>query len=267
MFPNCVLVLLMGVRICVGVMPKPAAGGQRASRSGPRITQVEDNSFTLKGSEEEEVLHIPLDEARRDPLFKSIIRKKYGNDVFWGEVEGIDIGVVSNERLYLIRYEDCDMEHMIQEDVEKHIFSRSVVQSIADEEARIDAEGIAQDKDDGQILLIVFWWCIMLTLMVSIGLIRKILAKAATSHERMIPAGKNSYQGNRTLEIDGLCVVCMESPKIYAIIPCGHRCLCSTCAKNFKQQKPPAQKRKSFTTCALCPMCRGRADAIIQIFD
>ena len=182
-------------------------------------------------------------------------------------MDSIDIGVVSNEKLFLITYEDCDMEHMIREDVEKHIFSRRFIQSIADQEARIDAEDIAQDEDDEQNLLFVFWWCIVLILIIWIGLVHKIRTKTSTSHEKIIPAEKNSDQESRTLEIHELCVVCMESPKIYAIIPCGHRCLCSACAKNFKQQKPPAQKRKKSTTRALCPMCRGRADTIIQIFD
>eukprot|EP00931_Biecheleriopsis_adriatica_P033838 TRINITY_DN19623_c0_g1_i1.p1 TRINITY_DN19623_c0_g1~~TRINITY_DN19623_c0_g1_i1.p1 ORF type:complete len:439 (-),score=62.10 TRINITY_DN19623_c0_g1_i1:19-1281(-) len=40
----------------------------------------------------------------------------------------------------------------------------------------------------------------------------------------------------------GDCVICMEEAAEYAVVPCGHQCLC----KNCKQTSPPH-----------CPVCRG----------
>jgi hypothetical protein len=50
------------------------------------------------------------------------------------------------------------------------------------------------------------------------------------------------------------CVVCFKNHSEFAVVPCGHRCLCEECADKvaFKY--------------ALCPMCRKEATMIIRIY-
>ena len=42
-----------------------------------------------------------------------------------------------------------------------------------------------------------------------------------------------------------LCVVCMDAPKWYAMVPCMHVCACEACAQLLTQTTPPT-----------CPVCR-----------
>jgi len=52
-----------------------------------------------------------------------------------------------------------------------------------------------------------------------------------------------------------LCVVCFERPRNTAIIPCGHRCLCYQCGKEFISRK--------FT----CSICTRAVERVVQIID
>ena len=52
----------------------------------------------------------------------------------------------------------------------------------------------------------------------------------------------------------GLCAVCMDKPNEYAVVPCGHKCLCEDCVEAVRQ------------TQRICPMCRRDFQDIIKIF-
>ena len=49
------------------------------------------------------------------------------------------------------------------------------------------------------------------------------------------------------------CVVCLDNAATCAIVPCGHRCVCTGCSTRFK----PGNK---------CPVCRKVAEDIIPIY-
>lgn len=51
-------------------------------------------------------------------------------------------------------------------------------------------------------------------------------------------------------EEDNECVVCLESKKEYAVVPCGHLCLCEGCIPNLKE----------------CPICRGEMITAMKIY-
>lgn len=51
------------------------------------------------------------------------------------------------------------------------------------------------------------------------------------------------------------CVICMEAPRRYAMVPCGHRCVCSDCVPNVFQDTPR------------CPVCRTEVSSCMQIFN
>ena len=60
---------------------------------------------------------------------------------------------------------------------------------------------------------------------------------------------------------ESLCVVCLDAPRWYAMVPCGHQCVCETCAKEFKPKT--VKKRKTRKD---CPVCRAKIDQTIRVF-
>jgi len=50
---------------------------------------------------------------------------------------------------------------------------------------------------------------------------------------------------------DDCCCVCMDAKKTHAFQPCGHKCVCATCAAQLQS----------------CPICRKLATGSFQIFD
>lgn len=52
-------------------------------------------------------------------------------------------------------------------------------------------------------------------------------------------------------EVQQCCVVCMDSPRTHALLPCGHKCICASCAPRL----------------AACPICRVPKRSIVRIFD
>jgi hypothetical protein len=67
--------------------------------------------------EDEELMDVPEAEKASDPLFRAEIERVLDGTVFRGVVEEIEMGVVTKEKLYRIRYEDNDMEHFSAEQV------------------------------------------------------------------------------------------------------------------------------------------------------
>lgn len=56
-------------------------------------------------------------------------------------------------------------------------------------------------------------------------------------------------------EEESNCVICLSSPASMAFVPCGHRCVCSTCAEELTGDL----RRR-------CPQCRQPCNSIIRIF-
>ena len=54
------------------------------------------------------------------------------------------------------------------------------------------------------------------------------------------------------------CVVCLVEPKSHLITPCGHKCVCATCATRVA----PAAGRVS-----TCPICRAKVESVVRVFD
>eukprot|EP01147_Barroeca_monosierra_P010865 gene10865-2940_t len=62
-------------------------------------------------------------------------------------------------------------------------------------------------------------------------------------------------KGKNEDEEENLCVICLSDPKSMLCYPCGHLCMCMTCAAEFQKQ-----------TTLRCPVCRGTVNNIIRIF-
>jgi hypothetical protein len=52
-----------------------------------------------------------------------------------------------------------------------------------------------------------------------------------------------------------MCVVCFDAPKEYAIVPCGHQCVCESCAEQLTETRTP-----------MCPVCRGPIRETMKVF-
>ena len=46
------------------------------------------------------------------------------------------------------------------------------------------------------------------------------------------------------------CAICLDDDAEYAVVPCGHRCLCASCIKAVSD----------------CPVCRGAMTAVLRVF-
>jgi hypothetical protein len=49
--------------------------------------------------------------------------------------------------------------------------------------------------------------------------------------------------------------VCFDAPKEYAIVPCGHQCMCGPCAEQLTKTRTP-----------MCPVCRGPIRETMKVF-
>ena len=56
----------------------------------------------------------------------------------------------------------------------------------------------------------------------------------------------------------GVCVVCLHHDATDALIPCGHRCVCQTCAADLLKPRP--------NVVPACPMCRTELTGSIRVF-
>lgn len=52
--------------------------------------------------------------------------------------------------------------------------------------------------------------------------------------------------------VTGECVVCLNAPKVMALVPCGHQCACAQCSP-LLEGKP-------------CPICRSMVQGTMRIF-
>jgi hypothetical protein len=58
---------------------------------------------------------------------------------------------------------------------------------------------------------------------------------------------------------EATCVVCLEAPRTHAYVPCGHFCVCVSCAKQQRQlQRSPVHSS--------CPVCQQPVTKVMRIY-
>ena len=67
----------------------------------------------------------------------------------------------------------------------------------------------------------------------------------------------NSNSNSNSL---GRCIICMDSHRTHAYVPCGHLCVCQSCAE--KTMKTTRDDRK----CCRCPICKQNVQQIMRIY-
>ena len=57
------------------------------------------------------------------------------------------------------------------------------------------------------------------------------------------------------------CVICLTRPKRVCLGPCGHKCLCVTCTRDY------LTKRNEATGSVLCPVCRDPVVSATKVYE
>ena len=82
------------------------------------------------------------------------------------------------------------------------------------------------------------------------------LVTADDARAAAVPAATITSPGATPSPTEKLCVICDDAPAAWALLPCGHRCLCSGCVVNYED----------YSNC-LCPLCRGAVERTWRIYD
>ncbi|CAK0868123.1 unnamed protein product [Prorocentrum cordatum] len=72
-----------------------------------------------RANDEEELVDLSAELKAQDPLMNMRIRRMIGEQCYTGQVEDIEVGTISGERLYRIRYCDGDLEHYTAKQVKE----------------------------------------------------------------------------------------------------------------------------------------------------
>lgn len=76
---------------------------------------------------------------------------------------------------------------------------------------------------------------------------------ASTFAKRAVE-GDHDGEGGEGGEDGEECVLCMDAPREYALVPCGHRCICATCIVRHRTQL------------TACPLCKASVESVLRIF-
>ena len=85
------------------------------------VAGLECGVAAVVGEEEEELEDLPSAAKQADRYFQRRILRMVGGMIFTGQGEDIEVGKASQERLYRIRYEDGDLEHLSAKEVAKGV--------------------------------------------------------------------------------------------------------------------------------------------------
>ena len=77
---------------------------------------------------------------------------------------------------------------------------------------------------------------------------------------RLLKVYRESGVPDEVSPTDDLCVVCLEHPKTFVLIGCGHKILCDLCAGSLES----ARERNGS---AKCPMCRGEVRGVQRVVE
>jgi hypothetical protein len=53
-------------------------------------------------------------------------------------------------------------------------------------------------------------------------------------------------------DVSNECAVCMDGQRTHCMVPCGHRCLCATCAVE---------------TWTVCPLCSQTVQFVMKVYS
>ena len=77
------------------------------------------NEIVASALGDEELVDLPEEDKVADPLRRATIKRVLEGVVYYGEVEEIEKGKLSHDRLYRVKYTDGDIEHFIADQVKE----------------------------------------------------------------------------------------------------------------------------------------------------
>eukprot|EP00931_Biecheleriopsis_adriatica_P004126 TRINITY_DN10583_c0_g1_i3.p1 TRINITY_DN10583_c0_g1~~TRINITY_DN10583_c0_g1_i3.p1 ORF type:complete len:419 (-),score=71.58 TRINITY_DN10583_c0_g1_i3:47-1303(-) len=83
------------------------------------LTEFDGHGEQASSEECEELEDLPQADKELDPYLGAHVKKMIGDQLFHGQVEDIEVEVVTKERLYRIKYNDGDLEHFTADQVEQ----------------------------------------------------------------------------------------------------------------------------------------------------
>jgi len=119
----------------------------------------EDVAMMGGEEEDEELEDVPLEEKQADPLFQKRVKVVVNGVDCYGKVEDIEVGKVSREMLYRIRYDDNDLEHftadkvresLVKEDVKKKPAAAKAVEAPPAEEPVAKKPAAAEEEEEAE---------------------------------------------------------------------------------------------------------------------
>eukprot|EP00931_Biecheleriopsis_adriatica_P034171 TRINITY_DN19767_c0_g1_i1.p1 TRINITY_DN19767_c0_g1~~TRINITY_DN19767_c0_g1_i1.p1 ORF type:complete len:468 (-),score=59.37 TRINITY_DN19767_c0_g1_i1:123-1526(-) len=63
------------------------------------------------------------------------------------------------------------------------------------------------------------------------------------------------------------CVVCLDAERVISCIPCGHLCLCESCAEKIVPSSEGAKPSKKAQSRARCPVCNQKASGKLRVWN
>lgn len=79
--------------------------------------------------------------------------------------------------------------------------------------------------------------------------------KRDNRHQENNSQASKDESDTHNLSLTKACVICLINPKVYACVPCGHRCICQLCH---------SKARHNITK---CPVCRRKFTQLLRIFE
>eukprot|EP00931_Biecheleriopsis_adriatica_P004127 TRINITY_DN10583_c0_g1_i5.p1 TRINITY_DN10583_c0_g1~~TRINITY_DN10583_c0_g1_i5.p1 ORF type:complete len:419 (-),score=74.53 TRINITY_DN10583_c0_g1_i5:47-1303(-) len=103
-----------------GTESTPSASLCKGSESGEAsLTEFAGCDEQASSEEYDELEDLPQADKEMDPYLGARVQKMIGDQLFHGQVEDIEVEVVTKERLYRIKYNDGDLEHFTADQVEQ----------------------------------------------------------------------------------------------------------------------------------------------------
>ena len=102
-----------------GERPEPADVADpdtETPNNRPGVSEEEDG---FANDAEEEMEDLPMEEKGKDPLLYATVKVCIGGEEHIGYVEDIEVGRITRERLYLVKYADGDEQHMTEQEVKR----------------------------------------------------------------------------------------------------------------------------------------------------
>jgi len=99
---------------------------------------------------EEELEALPDAEKNADPLLHAKIRREVTGQTFLGQVEDIEVGKNTRDRLYLIKYDDGDMEHFTEQQVKEYLVKEAEVQGKGEPDPEAEGAGEQDEQEGGE---------------------------------------------------------------------------------------------------------------------